>query len=95
MGASTFVNSGKGETATKVFKSLVDQDRYENGHCYSGGIGMKHTFREVTLPKGANVHEFIQQLLDDDSHWVSDKDGPAGCIKVKDNEWVFFGWASS
>lgn len=32
-------------------------------------------------------------LMDNDDDRISDKWGPAGCIKVKDGEYLFFGWA--
>ena len=95
MGASSFSNSGKGKTAQEVFTRLVEDSRYESGHSYSGEIGMKSSFKMVTLPEGMTIDDFVDKCFEDDSHFSQDKWGPAACVKVADGHWLFFGWASS
>ena len=55
MGASNFYSVGTGKTADEAFERLGEQDRYENGHSYSGGIGMKHSFEIIVFPKGTRA----------------------------------------
>src|SRR4051812_14031764 len=50
MGGSDFMNFGAGEDAEKVFDRLVEDSRYASGHEYSGEIGMKGSYRMVTIP---------------------------------------------
>jgi hypothetical protein len=95
MGANTFGNTGKGKTAAEAFKALVDSDRHENGHSYSGSIGMKNRFVMITVPTGQDPYDYANTLLDNGDRRVDDKFGPAGCVQVKPDEWYFFGWASS
>lgn len=64
MGASDFHNTGVAKTAQEAFRVLADEDTYENGHSYSGGIGMKHGFVTFELPKGLSVDEFVTACMD-------------------------------
>jgi hypothetical protein len=43
---------------------------------------------------GQDPKAFVEHLLEDDDPRVADKWGPAGCIKVAEGEYLFFGWAS-
>jgi len=95
MGASNFSNGGKGKTAQEVFTRLVDDSRHEFGHSYSGEIGMKSSFKMVTVPEGMTVDDFIDQCFEDENHICQDKYGPAACVKVSEGHWIFFGYASS
>jgi hypothetical protein len=95
MGASSFESSGKGKSAKEVFDRLVSQSQYESGHSYSGEIGMKRDFQMCTLPQGMSVRDFINKCFDDESHFCQDKWGPAACVKVGEDTYVFFGYASS
>lgn len=95
MGAVTFVSSGIGETAKTVFGNLVEDARFMSGSGgYSGTIAEKDGFTMVDLPKGKNVHEFIDQKIDENEKW-----GPAFCVEMAttgaEKEFIFFGWASS
>lgn len=95
MGAYSFGNFGTGKSANEVFKSLAEQDRHENGHEYSGGIGMKRSFVVIDVPSGKDPVQFANDLIDAGDARVDDKWGPAGCVKVSEGKWYFFGWASS
>ena len=96
MGACTFIDRAKGKTAVQAFAAAVQQAKYEHGHGgYSGTIAEKGSFVEIPLPEGKNAHQYAEELLDNDDKRISDKWGPAGCIKIGDGEFLFFGWASS
>ena len=84
--------------AKTAFERLCDEDRYENGHSYSGGIGMKHSFVLIdTVDTVAEAFDLAERLILDDDPRVDDKWGPAGLIEVRegDVQFLFFGWASS
>ncbi len=103
MGASDFMNRGKGKTAQEAFNAITEQARYEDGHGgYTGTIAEKSSFKMVTVPPGKDPREFAEECLENDDHWCQDKWGPAACILVgvdaKDpslNVYCFFGFASS
>lgn len=95
MGASTFNNIGTGISAKEAFRDLLDQSRSEDGISYSGCIGMKSSFVTIECPKGKEPQIYAEELIEKGDHRVKDKHGPAGCIKLEDGKWLFFGWASS
>lgn len=85
-------------SAKEAFDSLADDDRYENGHRYSGGIGMKHSFVHIaTVDTDQEAYALAEKLVNDCDPRIDDKWGPAGCITVRngDIQFLFFGWASS
>jgi len=73
----------------QMFNHASDQCRYENGHSYSGGIGMKTEIVEV-----ATVFDTFEQaeeyVLEENGKW-----GPAMLVKTKDGQYGFGGWCSS
>lgn len=97
MGATTFETRGKGKTAEAAFKALREEALHMYGHGgYTGTIAEKDRFVEVTIPKAIrdDAQAFsakIDHLLDTE---FDDKWGPAGCVKLKEGEYLFFGWAS-
>lgn len=95
MGANTFMNTGDGKTAKEAFSALVEQSRHEDGHSYSGCIGMKSSFVMITVPDGITPRDHADRLLDEDDRRIVDTDGPAGCVSVGEGRWLFFGWARS
>ena len=94
MGACSFFNVGKGASAQAVFHQLGSDDRYENGHSYSGGIGMKDSFKMVSPPPGVGPLEFAGGLLEKEGFW-QDKRDAAACVDLKDGRFAFVGLASS
>jgi len=95
MGATTFSQTGKGKTAKEAFFTAHAEARYAHGHAgYSGTLAEKDSFVEITPPEGADPRAFASDLLDNDDPRVSDKWGPAGCVKVAPDTYMFFGWAS-
>lgn len=84
--------------AKEAFQYLGDQDRYENGHSYSGGIGMKHDFVHIaTVNTYEEANELSSKLIQEADRRIDDKHGPAGCITIREGpvQFLFFGWASS
>lgn len=106
MGASTFITTAKGRTAREAFVAAKTEARYEHGHGgYTGTIAEKDRYVMITMPAGftegtredkliEDAYDYAEQLLDSDDKRISDKWGPAGCIKVDADTWLFFGWAS-
>ncbi len=54
---------------------------------------MKSSFKTVECPGGREPREYADSVLDDDGDDVFTKDGPAGCVRLEDGRWLFFGWA--
>jgi hypothetical protein len=75
--------TGRGANAKDVFAELCDQDRWENGHSYSGGIGMKDSFVLIgTVQTREAARVVADRLIDEADPRIDDKYGPAGCIEV-------------
>lgn len=92
------------DEAKDVFDELVKQAGWDFGHAgYTGTIAEKDDYIMITppvpLPNVDAVLEWALACTDPTSeHYdprVADKWGPAGCIKVVNDGFLFFGWASS
>jgi hypothetical protein len=60
MGASEYMNIGKGRTAQEAFDRLVTSAQWEHGHGgYSGTIAEKQSFVEFARPKGMRRDKVI------------------------------------
>jgi hypothetical protein len=101
MGASLFFTSASGSSAKEAFRDAVRNAAYESGHGgYTGTIAEKNEFVLCSLTVYSSfdeAYDFASQLIDNDDKRVSDKWGPAGCVKFMDNDkelYLFFGWAS-
>lgn len=96
MGACEFFCTGRGKSAKEAFRDARDNALYESGHGgYTGTIAEKHEFTVISVPDGMSAREYANHLLENDDERVSDKWGPAGCVKVEEGKYLFFGWASS
>jgi hypothetical protein len=96
MGAETFFQTASGKTAADAFKAAREEALYDYGHSgYTGSIAEKNEFTLIPLPAGKKPMDYAQELIDVDDERIDDKWGPAGCLHVSDNKWLFFGWASS
>lgn len=88
------------DEAQDVFDDLVKQAGWDFGHAgYTGTIAEKSDFIYIRMPGKVDVLPTAEQALqylaaNDDDPRISDKWGPAGCIRTDDG-YVFFGWASS
>jgi hypothetical protein len=97
MGATTFEVCGKGKTAAEAFNILREEALHRYGHGgYTGSIAEKNKFREVFLPQEivSNLKALNDKVYDLINTDFDDKYGPAGCIKLKEGEYYFFGWAA-
>jgi len=94
MSANWFETIGCGETAKEAFDDAVAEDMAEQ--CINcGSIAAKDEFTQIEVPPGQDPEAFVRELYENDDPRVEDKWGPAGCIQLKDGEWLFFGWAAS
>lgn len=87
MGANTFCQSAKGQSAQEAFRKAVDEARYENGHRgYTGTLAEKGSFVEIRECAPLTMQEAQKQadlLIDAGDERIDDKWGPAGCIVVR------------
>jgi len=96
MGGEAFTEHATGKTAQEAFKQAVESALYDYGHAgYTGTIAEKGSFVMIDLPEDMDAEKYAWQLIDDDDKRISDKWGDAGCLKVSEDEFMFFGWASS
>jgi len=96
MGAEQFFHTANGSTPQKAFRAAVEEAAYDHGHAgYTGTIAEKNSFVEIPLPEGKKPLDYAEELLEESDDRIDDKWGPAGCIRVKDGVYLFFGWASS
>ena len=98
MGATEFVTRGNGATAEEAFAAARDEAQYMYGHGgYSGTIAEKGSFTMMERGRRYSSEEgvkYVDLLLDANDRRIADKWGPAGCIQLEDNGWLFFGHAS-
>ena len=96
MGAEIFYHTVSGSTVEEAFNNAVKEACYDHGHGgYTGTIAEKDSYVVIKCPKGREPTEYADTLINNGDERIDDKWGPAGAIKVKDNYWLFFGWASS
>jgi hypothetical protein len=104
MGAYTFTTKAKGKTAREAFDAAVRQAEWDHGHAgYTGTIAEKSEFVLIPIPDDAEPWDFVEGLMEADDPRIRDKWGPAGCVLLSkrssglsdEDEWLFFGWASS
>jgi hypothetical protein len=96
MGAEVFTTRARGRNAQEAFWEAVEQANYDHGHSgYTGTIAEKDSFVMIDLPEGEKPWRYADKLINDEDPRIDDKWGPAGCIKLDEEEYFFFGWASS
>jgi hypothetical protein len=96
MGADTFFTKETGTSAQDAFRNAVEQACYDHGHSgYTGTIAEKHEFVVIPLPSGEAPYPYAEKLIADRDPRIDDKWGPAGCFDLGENQYFFFGWASS
>lgn len=98
MGAHTFFTTHEGATVGEAFSDAVDRAKHMNGHGgYTGTIAEKPSYTEIPASEvgDADPYEYARELIDACDERVDGKWGPAGAIQTADDEWLFFGWASS
>jgi hypothetical protein len=98
MGAQIFSTQAPGKTAQEAFNNAVREAQHEYGHSgYTGSIAEKDSFVMIKdpIPGDMSVSEYAYKLVMDQDPRIDDKWGPAGCIHLGGNNWLFFGIASS
>ena len=96
MGADTFIQKSSGKTAKEAFIEAQRQASYEHGHGgYTGSIAEKQSIVNIQLPKGKDAIDYAYELINNGDERIEDKWGPAGCIHIEGDNYLFFGWASS
>lgn len=96
MGACDFLTVGKGPTARAAFTVAKEEALCASGHGgYSGTIAEKGSYQMIDLPEGKTAFDYAEELMNNDDPRISDRWGPAGCIKIKEGSYLFFGYASS
>ena len=96
MGADTFFHYASGKTVSEAFASAQKEARYDFGHSgYTGTIAEKDSYIVISCPTGENPEDFADDLIGKCDPRIDNKWGPAGCIKLDRNKYLFFGWASS
>ena len=102
MGAAYIQVAGYGKTADEVYRSLVEDDKYENGHKYNTGtIGASHGFTMVPLDQKKFTKAALSRWLDNAME-EADKWGPLHCLELPRSyakgcrrgvrKFVFAGW---
>jgi len=79
----------EGNQLAPLFAAEQEQDRYENGHSYSGTIGMAH---------GLSVTDKWFEEMEDAVEWVSEnaqKWEEALAVYVDGEGWLIGAWCSS
>jgi hypothetical protein len=110
LGATTFYEISRGETAQEAFSVAVQNAQHMHGHSgYTGTIAEKQKFLMAspkilpqeeahTLAKSLIEHTFYPRTTYSE---YTDRWGAAGCIRIsthitdKTKTFLFFGWASN
>lgn len=94
MGSTSFTTYAKGKTAKEAFNAAVKEAKYDYGNSgYTGTIAEKDSFVEFDLLTGSPPLQEARILIMSDPK-IRDTWGPAGCFKINEGEYLFFGWAS-
>lgn len=97
MGATTFGCTARGKDANEAFRNAREEALYDCGHGgYSGTIAEKTCFELVSIdPESIKDPVLFNAKIDELSDTeFDDKWGPAGCVKLTEGQYYFFGWAS-
>lgn len=95
MGATNFMVQSEGKTAQEAFDEAVKEAQYEYGHRgYTGTIAEKQRFVSIQCPQGKDPRQYADELMEANDKRIENKWGPAGCIYLGENKYLFFGYAS-
>lgn len=96
MGACDFFTKAEGNDAKEAFMNAREEAAWESGHGgYTGTIAEKRDFVMVSVPEGKSPMDYVNRMMDNNDPRINDKWGPAGCVKLQEGKYLFFGWASS
>ena len=88
-----FANNPNRTEVKQKFDYIQEIDRHENGHCYSGGIGMASGIRFLNDRTFSCINEAEEWVVNNAEKW-----GPALAVRVKNDEydgWFFGAWCAS
>lgn len=75
----------------EAFSAIQDQDRWENGHLYSGGFGMAEGLTVVSdHPQFTRAEDARKWLVANAEKWRE-----ALAVRLDDGTWVIGAWCSS
>ncbi|WP_254824870.1 hypothetical protein [Haloglomus halophilum] len=98
MGAHTFFTRVSGTDADTAFRNAVADAKYLHGHAgYTGTIAEKTSFTQIPADEVGDTDpdDYASQLIEEQDPRIDSKWGPAGCIHIEDDTYLFFGWAST
>lgn len=95
MGAYSFHDVGKGNTAAEAYRAAVDDALFEWGHdAYNGTISTTSGYVKIPLEEGEDPDLWAHRVLEDNrvQKWQD-----CACVEDPDNPvlWHFAGWAAS
>src|SRR5437867_618522 len=94
--ADEFYTKAKGKSAQDAFEAAREEAQWGHGHSgRTGTIAEKSSFVGVMVPEGKDPIEYARELMRAKDPRFSDKRGPAGCIHIDADVFLFFGFANS
>lgn len=83
---SVKVNNPDRKEVQERFREIQETDLLENGHSYSGTIGMANgiVFKDKTFPTEYSAEEYVDK--------TAEKWGPALAVRLVDPDENFDGW---
>lgn len=95
MGATGFMIYATGSTPREAFDDAREKALHDWGHAgYTGTIAEKESYTTLKVPEGKTPQQHANDLMDTEDSAITDKWGPAGCIRMEDQVYMFFGFAS-
>lgn len=85
----TFIQMFAGADAGDAFlaSSYADMAAYP-----PTGIGQKHGFIQLSPANGERARDAALRYIEQEGSPIFGVNAPAGCIKISDQEFLFFGW---
>lgn len=82
------------KVVSQLFTEAQEEDRYENGHSYSGGFGMADGIRFKHDQKFGSIEEAEEWVVDNAAKW-----GPALAVQIIHPDptkcgWYFGAWCA-
>jgi hypothetical protein len=92
MGAEYFESRAQGKTADEAYQNCKANSAWSPDG-YTGNINVKDGYQMVLQEEGETVEQALDRLGETDL--VNYKWGPAACLWLGGEDYLFFGWASS
>lgn len=92
-----FMTTSSGDTPEVAFKKVVLEATDYYGSLgmsrFSGSVAEKGQFVLIKAPSHTSSWFYAKEMLDADDALISNPYGPAGCLPIGIDKWLFFGWA--